>query len=115
MIQDRTMQDLWAVVEELRQRVEELENGNGSGSPAMEAPVVATPPEPAKEPAPYVASVRTNSSKTFHARSCRYTLRFLEASDGFREFPSPTAALEAGYKLCKRCDVPSLVEEAEND
>jgi hypothetical protein len=86
MIQDRTTQDLWAAVDELRQRVEELENGDSSS--AMELG--------------YVASV-TSNRKTFHLRGCKFTEGFIAVKGGYLQFSSHDEALAAGLVPCKRC------------
>ena len=88
MIQERTMQDLWAAVEELRQRVEELENGGQSA--------------PAPVPPDYIASAKSNR-KTFHRRGCRFTGRFVNLAGGFQEFESRDTAVAAGLTPCKSC------------
>ncbi|CAI8054221.1 hypothetical protein GBAR_LOCUS29620 [Geodia barretti] len=86
MIQDRTMQNLWGAVDELRQRVEELENG---GTPlVMELD--------------YVASM-TSNRKTFHLRGCKFTEGFIAVEGGYFQFSSHDEALAAGLVPCKRC------------
>ncbi len=86
MIQDRTMQDLWEAVAELRQRVAELETGGG---------LPVAPPD-------YVASSKSNR-KTFHRRDCRFTLGFLNLAGGFQEFDSRDEAMKASLIPCKIC------------
>ena len=88
MIQERTMQDLWDAVEELRQKVEEMENGG--------------PPAPVSVPPDYIASAKSNR-KTFHRRGCRFTGRFVNLAGGFQEFESRDGAVAAGLTPCKSC------------
>ena len=91
MTKDSTMQELWAAVEELRQRIETLEQGGNS-------------PEgvPAQEQLDFVASV-TSNRKTFHLRGCKFTKGFLAIEGGFSEFGTHDEAVNAGLVPCKSC------------
>jgi hypothetical protein len=91
MIQDRTMQDLWAAVEELRQKVEQLENGGPPPATSMSVPQFD-----------YVASIKSNR-KTFHLRDCRFTGGFMTVEENYQVFESRDAAMESGLKPCKSC------------
>ena len=86
MIQDREVQSLWVAVEEIRKRVEALEDNGHSNE--MECG--------------YVAST-TSNRKTFHLRGCKFTRGFMQVADGFREFPSHDEAVAAGLVPCKSC------------
>ena len=86
MIQDREVQALWDAVEEVRKRVEALEDN---------APECAADLD-------YVAS-NTSNRKTFHLRGCKFTRGFMQASKGFMEFRSHDEAVEAGLVPCKTC------------
>ena len=95
MIQDRTMQDLWAAVEELRQKVEQLENGGPPPATSMSVPQFD-----------YVArsnSQHSTRQKPFHVRSCRYAAELLAKGVNCYEFETPEDAIEAGFVPCKIC------------
>ena len=86
MTQDRILQDLQEMVEELRQRVQVLE----------------TDSQPKNVHPSYVASA-TSNRKTFHLDSCRFTGRFLFIPGGLHKFQSHDDAVAAGYQACKTC------------
>ncbi len=86
MIQDRTMQELWGVVEELRQRVTELEEAS-NGTPVQSR---------------YVASINSKR-RTFHLMHCKFAKGFMLAGGDFCEFTSRTEALDSGMVPCKIC------------
>ena len=86
MTQDRILQELQEMVEELRQRVQVLEAAS----------------QPKDVHASYVASA-TSNRKTFHLDSCRFTGGFLSIPGGFHKFQSHDDAVAAGYLACKTC------------
>lgn len=91
MTKDSTMQELWAAVEGLRQRIESLEQGGNS--------LKENTGEANKE---FVASV-TSNRKTFHLRGCKFTRGFLAIEGGFSEFGTHDEAVSAGLVPCKSC------------
>ena len=90
MTQDRILQDLQEMVEELRQRVQVLETDRQPKN--VHASYVAS----------YVASA-TSNRKTFHLDSCRFTGRLLSVPGGLHKFQSHDDAVAAGYQACKAC------------
>ena len=91
MTKDSTMQELWAAVEELRRRIETLEQGGNSVEEISGAVQLDL-----------VASV-TSNRKTFHLRGCKFTKGFMATEGGFREFGTHDEAVSAGLVPCKIC------------
>ena len=91
MIKDSTMQELWAAVEEIRQRIETLEQGDNSFAGVTEETKLDL-----------VASV-TSNRKTFHLRGCKFTKGFMATEGGYSEFGTHAEAVSAGLVPCKIC------------
>ena len=99
MIQDRELQGLWDAVEEIRKRVEKLEDTGAS----MEVELVAHAPVAAVKDG-YVASA-TSSRKTFHLRGCKFVRSFIDVPGRFSEFTTAKDAIAAGMVPCKLCEI----------
>ena len=86
MTTDSTLQELRAAVEELRIRVERLEqDGNHQDSQ------------------PELVASMTSNRKTFHLRGCKFTKGFMASEGGYYEFRTHDDAVGAGLVPCKSC------------
>lgn len=99
MIKDSTMQELWAAVEEIRQRIETLEQGDNSLDEVSVEVSEEVSPEIMFD---FVASM-TSNRKTFHLRGCKFTRGFMATEGGYRVFATYAEAVSAGFVPCRIC------------
>ena len=51
----------------------------------------------------YIATAKSQGSKTYHQRSCRYAATILNSGRPYRAFANQEEAESSGYRVCERC------------
>ena len=54
-------------------------------------------------PGDYIATAKSQGSKTYHQRSCRYAATILNSGRPYRAFANQEEAESSGYRVCERC------------